>query len=164
MACLFCIVPSRYSALRIDGTRLYEYARKNIELPRPIEPRDVHIDRLELLDFTTQHDYKPPIQNNADESKATISTSSNDNVLPYPIFKLRVECGGGTYIRSLIRDIAMELGTAAHLVDLVRTRQGEFILGENTTNFEDLDEFENIRKAINERAGLIRQDSADSKA
>ena|SRR6185312_14786546 len=166
MACLFCLYSSlRYSALRMDGTRLYEYARNNVELPRPIESRDVRIDRLELLDFTTQHNYKPPIQNHADamsdESKATMSTSSNAS--PYPIFKLRVQCGGGTYIRSLIRDIATELDTAAHLVDLVRTRQAEFILGENTTKFEDLVEFENICKAINERVGFIRQDSANSK-
>ncbi|CAG8468628.1 6197_t:CDS:2 [Paraglomus occultum] len=139
-------IPPKYSALRMDGTRLYEYARKNVELPRPIEPRDVRIDRLELLDFTTHHNYKPPIQDHAD---AMLDTSTDAS--QYPIFKLRVECGGGTYIRSLIRDIAMELDTAAHLVDLVRTRQAEFILGENTTEFEDLAEFENICKAVNKR-------------
>jgi tRNA U55 pseudouridine synthase TruB len=43
-------------------------------------------------------------------------------------FRLRIQCGGGCYIRSIIHDLAQELGTAAHMTELVRVRQGLFSL------------------------------------
>jgi tRNA pseudouridine55 synthase len=46
----------------------------------------------------------------------------------FPHFHISVDCGKGTYIRSLVRDIARELGSKAHLTALRRTRQGDFAL------------------------------------
>jgi tRNA pseudouridine55 synthase len=47
-----------------------------------------------------------------------------------PLAWIRVRCSAGTYIRSLARDIALAAGSRAHLVELVRTRIGGFLLGE----------------------------------
>lgn len=44
----------------------------------------------------------------------------------YPVLKIRIVCGKGTYIRSLVRDIGKRLGTGAYMSDLVRTRVGVF--------------------------------------
>lgn len=88
----------RYSALHIQGKRLYEYARENIPLPVEIKPRTVHIHQLELLE------YNPP----------------------HAMFK--VECGGGTYMRSLVHDIGLDLQCYAYMSGLLRTRQGGLTL------------------------------------
>jgi hypothetical protein len=52
----------------------------------------------------------------------------DDGKLEMPQFALSVSCGGGTYIRSLVRDIGYELGTVATMTGLVRTKQGPFEL------------------------------------
>jgi tRNA pseudouridine55 synthase len=85
-----------YSALRIQGKRLYDYARNGIALPEPIQPRQVYIESLELVNF------------------------DQDTCV------LRVVCGGGTYMRSLVHDMANSMGTYGHMTALERTRQGRF--------------------------------------
>lgn len=55
----------------------------------------------------------------------------------YPNLEIRVTCGSGTYIRSLARDIGIELKTGAYLFRLVRTKVGEFTL-KNAINLEKL--------------------------
>ena len=85
-----------YSAVKINGKKLYEYARNNekVELPK----RTINISDIELLEF------------------------DND------IIKFRVVVSKGTYIRSLIRDIATKLGTVGTMLDLIRTKQGLFYI------------------------------------
>ena len=63
-----------------------------------IQPRVVHIHSLQLVDFD------------------------------YPKFKLKIECGSGTYVRSLGRDIGMRLNSGAVMTSLVRTAVGQFDL------------------------------------
>jgi tRNA pseudouridine55 synthase len=63
-----------------------------------------------------------------------------------PKFSLEIECGGGTYVRSLIRDIAYKLNSVATMTALERTKQGQFTL-ENSLQKEDWSP-ENIYKAI----------------
>lgn len=92
-------VPPMYSALKKDGKKLYELAREGKTIQ--IEPRQVEIYNLTL-------------------------SSSEENNLPY--FNIEVECGGGTYIRSLIRDIAIKLDSVATMTSLTRTKQGPFLL------------------------------------
>ena len=89
----------KYSAVKINGKKLYEYARNNeeVELPK----RNVQISSIELLDDVI---YK--------ENKT--------------IFKFKCTVSKGTYIRSLIRDIAQKLGTIGIMIDLRRIRQGNF--------------------------------------
>jgi tRNA pseudouridine55 synthase len=98
--------PPIYSALKQDGKKLYEYAREGKAPPREIKAREVVIHKLDLVRFTHQNAY---------------ATDA-------PIFEIDVECGGGTYIRSLIRDMATSLDSTAHMVALTRTRQGDFTL------------------------------------
>lgn len=83
--------PPMYSAVLKDGVRLYEFARKGIEVER--EERKISIKELTILDF------------NAEKQEAV----------------LKVECSAGTYIRSLASDIAKKLGNIATLSELRRT-------------------------------------------
>jgi tRNA pseudouridine55 synthase len=83
-----------YSAVKINGKKLYEYARtgQSVELPK----RTIHIYDIELLEY---HD---------------------DTI------KFRVVVSKGTYIRSIIEDIALKLNTLGTMTDLIRTKQGNF--------------------------------------
>lgn len=89
-------IPPIYSALKKDGVRLYQLARegKSVE----IEPREVEIKELNLLEF------------------------SGDT------FKIEVVCSKGTYIRCLCRDIGEELGCGATMCELIRTSTSGFSL------------------------------------
>ncbi len=87
-------IPPMYSAIKVDGKKLYELAREDIEIER--EAREIEITEIELLDMS-------------------------------PI-KIRVVCSSGTYVRSLVSDIAERLGTIGVMTSLVRTRIGQFNL------------------------------------
>jgi tRNA pseudouridine55 synthase len=87
-------VPPMHSALKIDGQRLYELARKGVEVEREARPIEIHA--LTLTAWTP------------------------------PRLGLRVCCGKGTYIRSLIDDLGRALGVGAHMTALARTRVGAF--------------------------------------
>eukprot|EP00554_Chaetoceros_debilis_P001464 CAMPEP_0194090492 /NCGR_PEP_ID=MMETSP0149-20130528/39244_1 /TAXON_ID=122233 /ORGANISM="Chaetoceros debilis, Strain MM31A-1" /LENGTH=338 /DNA_ID=CAMNT_0038774761 /DNA_START=74 /DNA_END=1090 /DNA_ORIENTATION=+ len=94
--------PPIYSAIRKNGKRLYEQARAGMtEDDIEIELREVSIHSLEYL-------------------------STDDNGKGLPCFGLDVECGGGTYIRSLVRDMGYALDTCATMTSLERTKQGQF--------------------------------------
>ena len=90
-----------YSAVKINGKRLYEYARENktIELPK----REVNIKDI-----------------------SDISISGNTVSFKCLVSK-------GTYIRSLVRDIGIKLGTYTTMSNLVRTKQGKFSIEESYT-------------------------------
>lgn len=87
-------VPPMYSALKREGTALYELARKGVEIDR--EPRQVRIDRLELVDWTA------------------------------PFLVLDIDCASGTYVRSLVNDLGQALGCGAHVHALRRTWAAPF--------------------------------------
>jgi len=117
-------VPPMYSALKRDGKKLYELAREGIEVER--EARPVHISALELLG-------QDPF-------------SSPSRPLLLPEFGLSVECGGGTYIRTLIADIAERCQSVAHMTALERTKQGPFTLQDCLK--KDSWTLDNIQKAL----------------
>jgi tRNA pseudouridine55 synthase len=94
-------VPPAYSAKRIDGKRAYELARSGAEVE--LKAVDVQIHSLSFETFA--------------ERDGRVSSC-----------RMRVACGGGTYIRSLARDIARGVGSAAHLTSLRRERAGVFTL------------------------------------
>ena len=91
-------IPPIYSALKVNGKKLYEYARngENVE----IEPRQIEIYSLELL--------------HVDCINNTI--------------QFKVECSKGTYIRTLCEEIAQRLETVGYMKELNRTRVGEFYI------------------------------------
>ena len=99
----------KYSAVKINGKKLYEYARNNIDIELP--KREVTIYDIELLEY------------------------NNDTI------KFRCEVSKGTYIRSLIRDIANKLNTYASMSDLIRTKQGIFDINDSYS----LDDINNDR-------------------
>jgi tRNA pseudouridine55 synthase len=99
--------PPMYSAVKVNGKRLYEYARKGIEIERPT--RSVTIYSIELLD---------------DRKQFTGETIS---------FRFRVECSKGTYIRTLAVMIGEALGYPAHMSDLCRIRSAAFTLNDCVT-------------------------------
>jgi tRNA pseudouridine55 synthase len=102
-------VPPLYSALRKDGVKLYQRAREGATVDDvEIEAREVEIYRLELVEG------------------ADGSGGGGGSALPK--FDIDVECGGGTYIRSLVRDLGLRLGTVATTTYLERTQQGPFCL------------------------------------
>ncbi|OAP63082.1 tRNA pseudouridine(55) synthase [Fonsecaea erecta] len=65
-------IPPIYSAIKIDGMKLYEYARSGKELPRELESREVEISDCTLLDFygPGEHDFRWPAEEASDEEKA----------------------------------------------------------------------------------------------
>jgi tRNA pseudouridine55 synthase len=97
-------VPPMVSALKVQGRRLYDLARKGEEVERA--PREIRIDRLVVEAFEPG---------------------------PYPRATIVVDCSSGTYIRSLAADLGTALGGCAHLGVLRRLRVGSFGLDEART-------------------------------
>ncbi|MBR6535594.1 MAG: tRNA pseudouridine(55) synthase TruB [Lachnospiraceae bacterium] len=95
-------VPPMYSALKVDGKRLYELAREGKEIER--KPREVEIFENTPLAFTK-------------DAEGYVKTVT-----------LRVRCSKGTYIRSLLRDMGDALGCGACMQSLVRTQAGAFTI------------------------------------
>lgn len=89
--------PSKYSAIKVNGIRAYEYARKGISVELPL--RKIHIKNIELVAYG------------------------------FPYFIVRVTCSGGTYIRSLLRDVCVSLGIPGTMTSLARTQVGPFDIG-----------------------------------
>ena len=92
-------VPPMYSAVKVNGRRLYEWAREGKEIDRP--KRKVHIYELKWTGMTPGE---------------------------YPEIHFEVLCSKGTYIRSLCVDIGKALGYPAHMASLVRVQSGPFYL------------------------------------
>jgi tRNA pseudouridine55 synthase len=97
-------VPPMVSAIKVEGRRLHEMARKGETVERA--PRPVRIDRIEIEVFTPGE---------------------------YPRAQILVECGSGTYIRSLAADLGEAAGGCAHLAWLRRLRVGPFPVEEART-------------------------------
>jgi len=89
-------LPPVYSAIKVGGKKLYEYARKGEEVK--VEPRRVNIYENKILK------YEP-------ETKQ---------------LELYISCSKGTYIRSIANDLGEKLGTYGHLIKLVRVKAGDF--------------------------------------
>ncbi|KAL4067941.1 pseudouridine synthase [Scleroderma yunnanense] len=135
--------PPIFSALKMDGRPLYEYARKGIPLPRPIEERMVTVHSLEMVEWLgSNHAYRWPDKEFTTEEKTAVESAlrSVEKALlvndthdintdgPPAAFVLSMKVSGGTYVRSIIHDLGHVLGSAAHVVTLTRSRQGRFAL------------------------------------
>lgn len=91
-------IPPIYSAIKVNGKKLYEYARKGQEVE--VEPRKITIYDIQLLKINEE----------------------NREI------QFEVSCSKGTYIRSLCEDIAKRMGTVGYMKELQRTRVGTFII------------------------------------
>lgn len=172
---------SSYSALKINGKPLYEYAREGKPLPKPIESRPVTISHLALTDFRFSassgrengHSFSFPLKKlsaeaqaerlkvlrlvNEDDKSASVAEAvvapslapdnpdaeptatpvavttaevADEESVP-PIFELEMTVSSGTYVRSVVHDLALAVDSAAHVVTLTRTRQAQFVLQPN---------------------------------
>lgn len=96
-------LPPMYSAVQIGGQRLYDLARKGIEVERP--RRDIVLSEIELLSF--------------------------DGAAQQGTF--RVVASKGTYVRTIVHDLGLRLGTLAAMHSLVRTRAGAYALSQTVS-------------------------------
>jgi tRNA pseudouridine55 synthase len=108
-------VPPMYSAKKIQGQKLYELARRGVEVERAAVR--VTIYELEVL---------PP--------NGALLRHNQDGTIDLSI---RVLCSAGTYIRTLAETIGERLGTRAHLAALKRTRAGDFKI-ESAVSLDEL--------------------------
>ena len=137
-------VPPMYSAVKIAGQRAYTYARTD-DPTATIEPKNVHIERIELREHTGDTALSP-YSNHPSSISRTISTSHLYNnpqgIVPQwlPKYDFRVVCGKGTYIRSLVRDLGAALGSGAFLASLRRERVGDYRV-ENAIQLEEIEHF-----------------------
>ncbi|SFB89734.1 tRNA pseudouridine55 synthase [Alkalibacterium subtropicum] len=93
--------PPMYSAVKINGKRLYEYAREGKVIDRP--SREVMIHSFERTSDITRN-----------EEKGTLS------------FSFHVVCGKGTYVRTLAVDVGRKLSSPSHMSDLTREASSGF--------------------------------------
>lgn len=96
-------IPPIYSAIKVNGKKLYEYARKGQEVE--IKPRQIEIYEISLIE---------------------INQIANT-------IEFEVSCSKGTYIRSLCEDIAKELNTVGYMKELRRVQVGEFLIKDSIT-------------------------------
>ncbi|KAL2315091.1 tRNA pseudouridine synthase [Schizosaccharomyces pombe] len=195
-------LPPLYSALHIQGKRLYEYAREGIPLPESIKARSMHCEELILKDFIPkeEHTYTDPdefaskeaieseellrpIEGGAErhdllakteqdinpqdgDEKINAKSPTTNSVTDVakdqtvtnpkkrkfevtdlargsrpaigPIAVLDMTVSSGFYVRSLIHDLGRQVNSEAHMVDLVRLKQGSFALDdENCFDFSE---------------------------
>jgi tRNA pseudouridine55 synthase len=100
-------IPPMYSAKKVGGKKLYELARKGIEIER--KPADIKIEYIKILEFTPH--LTPPYK-------------GGERGAPHLIIETRVS--SGTYIRALANDIGQALGCGAYLEELTRTEIGKY--------------------------------------
>ena len=124
-----------YSAAKVKGKKLYEYARNSIKVTPP--SKEIEIYSIELLD-------NPIVLDNTIE------------------FTIKCEVSKGTYIRSLIRDIGYKLGTYGTMKELIRTKQGIFTL-ENSYTIENIKDGNYKVLSIREALPNIRVTKVDDK-
>lgn len=96
-------IPPIYSAIKVNGKKLYEYARRGQEVE--LKPRQIEIYSIQLLSIN--------------EKEKQIS--------------FKVKCSKGTYIRSLCEDISKKLGTVGYMKELNRLQVGELYIKDAVT-------------------------------
>lgn len=127
-------VPPMYSAIKVDGKKLYEYARDGIEIERTA--RDIEIYDIKVEGFNIE-----------------------DNEVTF-----RVKCSKGTYIRTLCETIAETLGTIGYMKTLNRTRVDNFKIEDSIylSDLEKLEDKSNviisIEKLFEDKEKIILND------
>lgn len=124
-------VPPMYSAIKINGKKLYEYARAGIEIEREARDIEVYSINIENIDF-----------------------ESNEVIF-------RTRCSKGTYIRTLCESLAESIGTIGYMKNLTRTQVDNFKIEDSVrlSELENMDDkeskiisidklFENVKKVV----------------
>jgi tRNA pseudouridine55 synthase len=213
----FMQLPPLFSALKMNGKPLYEYAREGKEIPREIERREVEVLNLELVEWMEggTHPHKAPEEHagyaeinvaqklwkqegtlpagspDVEQGKKELENKkrkssydqdglvsdlpspkhrklsspeepvmsrglpSNTNTVETaevpspatkgpPAAKLRMTVTSGFYVRSLCHDLGAAVGSAALMAELERTQQGQFEIGNNVLEYNDLEKGESV--------------------
>ena len=116
--------PPMYSAIKVNGKKLYEYSRKNEKVE--VKSRQIEIYKMELIKLDLKEN----------------------------IIKFKVRCSKGTYIRTLCEDIAEKLNTYGYMKELQRTEVGDFKIENAITigELEELVNENKLKDKINEEA------------
>lgn len=116
--------PPMYSAIKVNGKKLYEYARKNEKVE--VKSRQIEIYKMELIKLDLKEN----------------------------IIKFKVRCSKGTYIRTLCEDISEKLNTYGYMKELQRTEVGDFKIENAITigELEELVNENKLKDKINEEA------------
>ena len=129
-------VPPMFSAVKIDGQRAYEYARKD-DPTATIQPKPVTVHNFEITAFRKNEkleirneELKDASANSSfliPHSSLHLSDNPQGSVPPHlPQVDFRIHCGKGTYIRSIARDFGAALGSGAFLSALRREQVGQY--------------------------------------
>lgn len=113
-------IPPMYSAKSVNGQRAYDLARKGIEVE--LKPRRVRIDSIKRIEDIDGIAY----------------LDGGERVLDNNEYAFEIVCSGGTYIRSIARDMANMLGSVAYMSSIRRIKNGNFDVSQSVT----LQEFE----------------------
>ncbi len=139
-------VPPMFSAVKIEGQRAYEYARRD-DPTATIQPKPVSVFSFQLTAFREGKAGVTPAADSRQEMPSTSSRNPHlyDNpqcVIPdhLPQVDFRIHCGKGTYIRSIARDFGMELGSGAFLASLRREQVGSYTL-EQALSLDEVESF-----------------------
>lgn len=127
-------VPPTFSAIRVDGHRAYEYARKGRHDEIELASRPIEISLMEVMSF--------------DPDAMSLT--------------LKIGCSKGTYIRSLARDIGKALGSGAYLTALRRTRVGDVTL-DGALTMEQVEDLIRAQKPIAPADGADRQQTEETR-
>lgn len=115
-------VPPMYSALKVNGKKLYQYAREGVIIER--QPRSINVYNIVI------------------------------NEINIPRVSMTIECSKGTYIRSLCRDMGVQLGCGACMEKLVRTKVSNFYIEDSLT----LEQIENLVKSYDIDKKIVKVD------
>ena len=126
--------PPMYSAKKVQGQKLYELARRGVEIERQAV-------KVTIRELEAQEHEGGPLKSNADGTRD---------------LSIRVVCSAGTYIRTLAESIGERLGVPAHLAALRRTRAGSF----RVEDAMSLDELKEKAETESAETFLIPMDAA----
>ena len=115
-------LPPMYSAVQVNGKRLYDLARKGIEVER--QSRNITVETLQLC---------------TDDRLAELGVTKGEPCKAGVEYDLDAVCSKGTYIRTLCHDVGQALGCGACMADLLRVRSGDFVLSQALT-FDQVEE------------------------
>ncbi|MDO4546123.1 MAG: tRNA pseudouridine(55) synthase TruB [Bacillota bacterium] len=127
-------IPPKYSALKINGKKLYEYAREGKDVE--IKPRKIHVAHIKVLSEKLERAEK--------SGSAETEVSAGSMEFPgaaeaggHVELTFEVKCSKGTYIRTICHDLGEKLGCGAAMAALTRTKSGTFDL-ENALSPEEI--------------------------
>ncbi len=150
-------LPPMYSAIKIEGKKLYDLARQGQTVER--QPRKIKIYDIKIVRIWEEQAYLPGTTDKEFAEKRTVKKA---------LFE--VHCSKGTYIRTLCHDIGEKLGCGGHMSFLIRTKAGRYSL-ETALTLEEIKELSATKQleqklipveTVFEELNIMRLDEKDT--